>query len=70
MFSLLVSNLIHSLTFNDNQPPLTPFPIYSHIHLFLAFFLDCLTLEHGTNMLSQDDGYQLPTYMAYHHRKA
>ena len=43
--------------------------IYSHIHLFLTFFLDCLTPEHGTNMLSQDDGNQLSTHIAYHPRK-
>jgi hypothetical protein len=41
-----------------------------YAYLMLDFFLDCLTLQDGTNSLSRSDGNQLRTHAAKHPRKA
>jgi hypothetical protein len=37
--------------------------------MFPAFFMECLTLEGGTYMLSPNVGSQLPTYASQHLEK-
>jgi hypothetical protein len=53
------SNLTGSLTLPKNQSRPTPSPISQRIHLFQAFFLDCMTLEHWIYTLSRNVSNQL-----------
>ena len=39
------------------------------MHLFLAFFLGCLTLEENFDRLSRNVGKELPTYTTYYPRR-
>ena len=53
-----------------NQSPPTSFRYKQCSYVFLVFFLDCLTLEDGTNSLSRNIGTWLPIYIAWYPRRA
>jgi hypothetical protein len=54
--------MVHLLCLRTNQHP--DHPLYNHTSTCSPAFLDCLTLDDGTNRLSQNIGEQLSTYAA------
>ena len=70
-FSLPCSGIVIGfVTFHENKSLLTPPRIYWCLHMFPAFFLNCLMLEDGPNLLSLNLGNQSPTYTMQHTTRA
>ena len=57
--------LLASITFSENQSPLTPFSITLCTQASLAFFLYCLTLEGGTGCPETSVSATNPRYVIF-----